>query len=80
MAHEVTHALDRNDSYSTKQEWLKAWQKDMQGRSDLRYPLAAHHPDEGLAHLGEFMLRDRRKQARKLFPECCTVWEDQWKL
>jgi hypothetical protein len=37
--------------------------------------MAAESPDEGLAQLGELMLRNQREVARQLCPQCVAIWE-----
>ena len=45
-------------------------------RAELRHSReGADSPDEGLAYLGELMLRGRRREAREKCPKCAAIWE-----
>jgi hypothetical protein len=74
-AHEFTHALDGpNDDISGSKEWQEAWQDEIV--EGLTFGEAgAETADEGLAQLGELMLRGKRVEARRLCPKCVAVWE-----
>ena len=74
-AHEYTHAIDGpGDDISGSEAWQAAWQEEMVEGGSLD-EVAAASPDEGLAQLGEWMLRNRREVARQLCPKCVAIWE-----
>jgi hypothetical protein len=74
-AHEYTHALDGpDDDISGSEAWQAAWQEEMVEGGALG-EVAADSPDEGLAQLGEWMLRNQLEVARQLCPKCVAIWE-----
>lgn len=74
-AHEYTHALDGpNDEISGTQEWQDAWREEIVNGEGLGGE-GADFPDEGLAYLGELILRGKRELARDECPKCLAVWE-----
>ena len=74
-AHEFTHALDGpHDDMSGSKEWQGAWQEEMVEGYTFG-EAAADAPDEGLAQLGEWMLRGKRAEARRFCPKCAAIWE-----
>jgi hypothetical protein len=74
-AHEYTHALDGpNDDISGLKEWQEAWQEEMVEGYAFGEP-GAEAPDEGLAQLGELMLRGKRAEGRRRCPKCVAIWE-----
>src|SRR5579862_2632237 len=68
-AHEYTHALDGpEDEISGSAEWQAAWQEEIV-EEEAFSGLGADSPDEGLAQLGELMLRGERDVARAICPK-----------
>jgi hypothetical protein len=74
-AHEYTHALDGpDDEISGSAEWQAAWQEEIV-EGEAFGGMGADFPDEGLAYLGELMLRGEREVARAICPKCVAIWE-----
>jgi hypothetical protein len=75
-AHELGHALDGHDRYSSKPGWKAAWDAEINTPEKGLSKYACTNLQEGFAEFHRLLLT-QNKYARELFPKCYAFWKEQ---